>query len=162
MCAWATKEVGEQEKDSRANPFVCGETDASCNPVMLTLLAPLRDLLSESLPVWRWGRDWQCSFAWRVPDSPCKQSVNSQTNLPPGHLLLNIILPSLESWFLCLTYRWGNWGMGEAVVPQVYTAILLSSGSYPDYPASHSQASATISFPQTFSETIYAAFHAQK
>lgn len=113
MCAWATKEVGEQEKDFRTNPFVCGETDASCHPLFLAPCAPLRDLLSESLPAWRWGRDQQCSFAWRVPDSPCKQSVNSQTHLTPDHLFLNIVLPSLKQRFLCLTYSWGNWGTGS-------------------------------------------------
>ena len=53
MCAQGMKQVGEQERDFRIKQYVCGETDASCNPHLILLLAPLRDLLSVSLAAWR-------------------------------------------------------------------------------------------------------------
>lgn len=47
------KQVGEQDEDFRTKHYVCGETDASCNLRLITLLAPLGDLLSVSLAAWR-------------------------------------------------------------------------------------------------------------
>lgn len=44
--------MGEQEKDFRIKQYVCGETDASCCPNLIGLLAPLGDLLSMSLAAW--------------------------------------------------------------------------------------------------------------
>lgn len=53
MCAWGMKQVSEQEKDFRIKQYVCGETDASCSPHLITLPAALRDLISVSLAAWR-------------------------------------------------------------------------------------------------------------
>lgn len=63
MHAPGTKQVSEQEKDFRIKQYVCGETDASCDPHLIGLLAPLRDLLNVCLTAWRRDADQQCPDA---------------------------------------------------------------------------------------------------